>query len=83
MLLHTHVMGFPLYLLVVFGLINPACAVGAITVVVLWVCLSVTKLAATYLVHTSQVRCHRVAHGIFKTSVVWVLLKTLRSKVLV
>ena len=47
------------------------------------VCLSVTMLAATYLIYTSQVRCHRVVYGIFKILVVWLLLKTLHSKVLV
>ena len=47
------------------------------------VCLSVTMLAATYPVYTSQVRCHRVVYGIFKISVVWLLLKMLRSNVLV
>ena len=46
------------------------------------VCLSVTTLAATYLVYTSQVRCHRVVYGVFKILVVWLSLKTLRSKVL-
>ena len=37
-----------------------------VTVVVLCVCLSVTTLAATYLVYTSQVRNHRVLHGFFQ-----------------
>ena len=46
-------------------------------------CLSVTTLAATYLIYTSQVRCHRVVYGVFKILVVWLLLKMLCSKVLV
>ena len=57
-----------------------ACARG--TVVVLSVCLSVTMLAGTYLIFKSQVKCHRVLHGVFNRCIVWILLKTLRSKVL-
>ena len=45
-------------------------------------CLSVTTLAATYLVYTSQVWFRRVLYGVFKVLVVWLSLKTLRSRVL-
>ena len=49
------------------------------------VCLSVTMLAATYLVYTSKTRCHKDLYGIkfFKGYTIWLLLKILRSKVLV
>ena len=47
------------------------------------VCLSVTTKSAAYLVCTSKTRCHRVLYGVFKVFVVWLLLKMLRSKVLV
>ena len=40
----------------------------------LCVYLSVTTLAATYLVFTLKIRCHRVLYGIFN---VWLLLKIL------
>ena len=43
-------------------------------------CLSVTMLAATYLVYMSEVRFHRGVYGVFKILVVWLLLKMLRSK---
>ena len=46
------------------------------------VCLSVTTLAATYLLFKSQMKCHRVLHGVYNRCIVWILLKTLRSKVL-
>ena len=46
------------------------------------VCLSVTMLAATYLIFKSQMKCYRVLHGVFNRCIVWILLKTLRSKVL-
>ena len=46
------------------------------------VCLPVTTLAATYLVFKSQVKCHRVLHGVLNRRIVWILLKTLHSKVL-
>ena len=57
-----------------------ACTRG--TVVVLCVSLSVTILAATYLIYTSKVRGHRILYGIFKILIVWLLLKMLHSKVL-
>ena len=63
-----------------------ACAVGLQFLVCVWVCLSVTTLAATYLVFKSQMKCHKVLYGVFNTCtctcIVWILLKTLRSKVL-
>ena len=46
------------------------------------ICLSVTTLAAAYLIYTLKVRCHGVLYGAFKVFIVWLLLKTLRSKVL-
>ena len=49
-----------------------------VTIVVLCVCLSVTMLAATFLVGTLK-----VVYGVFKILVVWLLLKILCSKVLV
>ena len=71
-------------------LTNPrrACTVGVIIEVVcvcvcVCVCLSVIMLTATYHIYTSQVRCHRVVYGVFKTLVMWLLLKTLCSTVLV
>ena len=57
-------------------------ACGRGTVVVLSVCLSVTTLAAAYLVIKSQVKCRRVLYGVFDRCIVWTLLKILRSKVL-
>ena len=57
-----------------------ACARG--TVVCLCVYLSVTTLAATYLIYTSKIRCPRVLYGIFQIFNVWLLLKMLCFKVL-
>jgi hypothetical protein len=53
-----------------------------VTVVVLCVCLSVTTKSCTYLVYTWETRCHRVLYGVFKVFVVWLSLKTLRSRVM-
>ena len=66
------------YMLFFFVFIKPrrACARGTVVV------LSVTTLAAAYLVLKSQVKCHRVLHGVFNRCIVWILLKMLRSKVL-
>ena len=64
-------------------LINPRRLRHRVTVVILYVCVSVTTLAATYLVYMSQVRFCRVLYGVFKVLVVWLSLKTLRSRVLV
>ena len=47
------------------------------TVVVL--CLSVTVLAATYLVYKSQVRHYKVPYGVSNVCIVWISLKTLCS----
>ena len=61
-----------------------ACTIGLCSYsvcVCVSVCLSVTTLEATYPVYTSPVKFHRVSYGIFKVSVVWLLLKMLRSKV--
>ena len=41
------------------------------------------SLAVAYFVHASEVRYERVVHGIFKLSIMWRLLKTLRSPVMV
>ena len=46
------------------------------------VCLSVITKSAAYLVCTSKTRCHRVLYGVFKVFVMWLSLKTLRSRVL-
>ena len=46
------------------------------------VCLSVTKLAATYLVCESKVQHYKVPYGIPNACIVWILLKTLFSSVL-
>ena len=66
--------------------INSRCMHHGVTVVVLSVyvsvCLSVTIKSAAYLVYTSKTRCRRVLYGVFKVFVVWLSLKTLRSKVL-
>ena len=44
------------------------------------VCLSVTTLAATYLVFTSKIRCLRVLHVVFQICNVWLLLRMLCFK---
>ena len=46
------------------------------------VCLSVTTLAAIYLVFTSKIRCLRVLYGVFQICNVWLLLRILCLKVL-
>ena len=48
-------------------------------VTVLVVCVSVTVLAAMYLVYISKVRRHEVSYRLLKICVVWTLLKTFRS----
>ena len=45
-------------------------------------CVSVTALAATYLVYKSQVRCYKVPYGVVNVCIVWILLKMLCSKVM-
>ena len=48
-----------------------------------FVYLSVTTLAATYLVFKSQIKCHEVLYGVFNGCIVWIFLKkTLYSRVL-
>ena len=44
--------------------------------------MSVTKLAATYLVCKSKVQLCKVPYGVPNTHIVWILLKTLYSPVL-
>ena len=70
------------HIIILCVLINPRRMRRRVTVVILCVCVSVTMLAATYLVYTSQVRFRRVLYGIFKVLVVWLSLKMLRSRVL-
>ena len=72
----------PMHIIILCVLINPRRMRRRVTVVILCVCVSVTMLAATYLVYTSQVRFRRVLYGIFKVLVVWLSLKMLRSRVL-
>ena len=46
------------------------------TVVILCVCVSVTTLAATYLVCKSKLRCYTVSYGVPNVCIVWNPLKT-------
>ena len=46
------------------------------------VCLSVTKLAATYLACKSKLRCYTISYGGPIACIVWIPLKTLCSPVL-
>ena len=46
------------------------------------VCLSVTKLAATYLVCKSKLRCYTIPYGIPNACIAWIPLKTFCSPVL-
>ena len=41
------------------------------------VCLSVTKLAATYLICESKVQCYKAPYGVPNACIVWILLKWL------
>ena len=50
---------------------------GTVVVLCVCVCLSVTALAATYLVCTSKLRHHRVPCGLLKLWIVWISLKIL------
>ena len=50
--------------------------------VCLSVCLSVTTLAATYLVFESNLRCCKVPYGVPNSRFVWISPKTLCSPVL-
>ena len=43
------------------------------------VCVSVTALAATYLVYKSRIRCYEVPWGVLNVCIVWVSLKMLSS----
>ena len=52
-----------------------------VTVVVLCVCVC-TKLAATYLNYMMKVRCHQAFYAELNVCIVWMSLKTLRSKFL-
>ena len=58
-----------------------ACA--RVTVVILYTCVSVTKLADTYLICESKVQLCKVPYGIPNACIVWILLKTLYFPVLV
>ena len=46
------------------------------------VCLSVTALAATYLVCKSKVRCYKFPYGVSNLCILWISLKTHCSPVL-
>ena len=59
------------------------CKVTVVGVCVcLSVCLSVTMKSATYLIYSPRARYLRVLYGVLKVFVVWLLLKTLRSRVM-
>ena len=60
------------------GLINPRRMRHRVTVVPLRVsvCLSVTKLMATYLVCESKMWCYKVPYGVPNALFVWISLKT-------
>ena len=62
-------------------IVNPQCMRRRVTVVVLCVCrcLSVTKLAAAYIVCESKMWCYKVPYGV---PIVWISLKTLCLPVL-
>ena len=69
------------------SVINPRHACARVTVVVLCVCLSfcvsITTLAATYLVYMLKSRWRSASYVIFYTCIVWISLKTFHSEVLV
>ena len=46
------------------------------------VCVSVTTKFATYLVYMSNLHCRKILYDVFKVFVMWLSLKTPRSKVL-
>ena len=50
--------------------------------VYLSVCLSVTTKSAAYLIFTLKTKFYRVLYDVFKVFIVWLSLKTLRSRVL-
>ena len=66
-----------------YSIINPWRMRHRVTVVILCVCLSVTKLAATYLVCESKVQHYKDSYGVPNAWFVWILLKTLCLSVLV
>ena len=72
--------------IICYGTLLTLGACARVTVVVLCVCvsvcLSVTKLAATYLVCKSKLRCYTIPHGVPNACIVWIPLKTLCSPVL-
>ena len=45
---------------------------GMVVVLCVCVCLSVTELAATYLVCKSKVRCYKVPYDISNLCIVWI-----------
>ena len=55
----------------------------SVTVIVLSVCVSIIKLAATYLVCDSKMQVCKVPYGVPNACIVWILLKMLCSPVLV
>ena len=48
----------------------------------LCLCVSITKLAATYLVCKSKLRCYRIPYGVPNACIEWIPLKTLCLPVL-
>ena len=46
------------------------------------VCVCYHASSATYLVYTLKTRCLQTSYGVLKICIVWILLKTLCSKVL-
>ena len=65
-----------------YSLINPQRMCEGYGGQSVYVCLSVTTLAATYLVLTSKIRCLRVLYGILQICNMWLLLRMLCSKFL-
>ena len=53
-----------------------------VVILCVYMYLSVTTLATMYLIYMSKIWCHRIVYGVFKVFVMWLLLKTLCSKVL-
>ena len=65
-----------------YELINPRRMHRRVTVVVLCVCLSVTKLTVTYLICESKVQCYKVPYGVPNAWFVWISPKMLYSPIL-
>ena len=63
-----HVHSIPVY-----SIINPRHMREVYSSLCVCVCLSVTTLAATYLVFTSKIRCLTVHYGVFQICNMWLL----------